>query len=322
MRRIGVVLVYGLVTALAAAVAASAGSTGGLQQQTIASGSPAAVAVPLRPATSLPFRNGLVSRNDPVGDAQVDPRDNLAAADITRFTIQNDRNGFVIFGVTINQDHLFVGDFVIIFLDLDRNQGTGCNGDEGRLLATGRGEGVQPQFTAEVCRGGSFQTFTHPTYQGTFDAPDRRVLFGISVNGIGVRRFAALAATFWEPDEQNSFTDFAPNYPNEGYLNYTLRQVPCNELIRRPSLKGTYAVGGGSVVLVGLRVVGLPAGASVTVRGAGRSQTVTANGAGAARLRRFSGIRLRPGIAFTVSVRSQGCSVSARFRVNRSGRIR
>lgn len=308
MRTISLAVLCGLVAALAAAVAASAEP-----------GTTTAAAAPSRPATSFPYRNGFVGRDDAAGDAQIDSRTGAGAADITRFTISNNRAGFVIFAITINQNSLFDGDYVLVFLDLDRNQGTGCDGDEVVLRSVGRGDAGAPQFELYVCRNGQLAATTNPSYQGQFDAPDRRVLFGLSRAALGVNRFNALAYTVWVPDEQSSFVDLAPD---SQYLSYTLQPIPCSELIGRPGARGTYAVGGGSVVLVALRIVGLPARASITVRGAGRSERVRASRSGVANTRRFRGIRLRQGMIFSVSFSSQGCSVSARFRVSRSGRIR
>lgn len=310
MRRISLAVVFGLVAALAAAVAASAEP-----------GTTTEAATALRPTTSLPYRNGFVGRDDPPGDAQIDPRDNTGAADITRFTISNDRAGAVTFAITVNQNSLFNGDFVIVFLDLDRNQNTGCDGDEGVLQAVGRGTAA-PLFELYQCRNGQFAAVSHPSYVGAFDAPDRRVLFRISRAGLGVNRFNALAMTLWVPDDQSSFRDFAPD---SQYVSYALRPIPCNELLR-PEGEVSFDIfatpQGRRFAYRRMGVENIPAGAVVTIRIGRASATVRANSRGIAVTRRFRGRFIAPRAVVVIRVSAEGCVLTARFRVLGSGRLR
>jgi hypothetical protein len=311
VRTISLAVVCGLVAALAAAVAASAQP-----------GTSKEAATSLRPATSLPYRNGFRGVDDVAGDHQSDPRSGDGAADITRLTISNDRAGAVTFAITVNQNSLFVGDFVIIFLDLDRSQSTGCAGDEALLQSVGRGAAA-PLFELYQCRNGQFAAVTHPSYVGTFDAPDRRVLFRLSRAALGVNRFNALAMTVWVPDDQNSFRDFAPD--GGQYLTYTLQPIPCNELLR-PQGEVSYDIyatpQGRRFAYRRMGVENIPAGAVVTIRIGRASATVRANSRGIAVTRRFRGRFIAPRTVVVIRVSAEGCVLTARFRVLGSGRLR
>jgi hypothetical protein len=210
----------------------------------------------------------------------------------------------------------------VIFVDLDRNQGTGCNGDEVLFQATGMPTGQQEVFEVFSCQSGQFTRVQPATFAAAFDTPSRVVVFRLSARVLGTNRFQALAMTLWEPDDQSSYRDFAPD---GSYLVYTVPQIPCNQFIRpAPEASWSTAVTsrGPQFRYSRLGVERVPARAVVTIRVRGASATVRATTGGVAVSGRFRRFLVPPRSVVAVTIRAEGCSRTVRFRVLGSGRLR
>jgi hypothetical protein len=119
--------------------------------------------------------------SDPAGDN--DP----AAPDITTITISNDDAGVIEMKVTLaNRPTLEPGDELLVYLDTDRNETTGCTalGAEYAFAAVGD-TGPDDLFGVARCVGSALEIFPAASFGGEFDGATGRVSFRIAAGELG-----------------------------------------------------------------------------------------------------------------------------------------
>jgi len=163
--------------------------------------------------------------SDPVGDNE-GAGTGAYAYDITSVRVESEDDGLVTFTVTLKGDpaqggKLWSGDAVGIFIDVDRDQSTGDQGDEVAFRAFGRdNEDPQAQFCRSIEGPLSCQAISLGDFTSVASAQDTQVLtFRLQQGNWFTINFQVI--TYF-----NDNNDFAPGPDFTSYFDYDVRADP------------------------------------------------------------------------------------------------
>lgn len=149
---------------------------------------------------------------DPVGDSQR-VSDSAYASDITQVELTSQDNGDTTIAVTLSDGigHMSSGDELDVYLNTDRKAGTGENGFENVLVATGGSSGTSFQLcefvTPFTCHAGLEGFGTDQDAGGGVHV----VTFNITTGGISAFDFFAVSSFPRPGDPNNPLFDRAPD---------------------------------------------------------------------------------------------------------------
>jgi hypothetical protein len=154
-----------------------------------------------------------------------DPEGDTGGPDVTRSTVDNDRQSLSIALRLANRPSRPTEDIYTVFVDADRSAATGDSEHHGAdvlVAVTSGGGGLQ----ARVARwqGG---TWTAPALREgvsvAWDAPSLRIRGALGPLGVAGRVVRLSVVAVWEGIYPDANTDYAPDDPQRPYV-YTLRE--------------------------------------------------------------------------------------------------
>lgn len=276
-----------------------------------------------------------------------DPAEGGTAPDVIAVKVQNDDNANVTFSLTINGKRLIsAGDTVFVFIDADRNPGTGDTRFQGADYYFGAaGSDGTPQVEFCTWRG-SWNCAPWTGWGDTVVSATQHVMsFGVRFTTKTAFDFNFFVGTLYtDPATQATTSDLAPDRGSWSYRVAITPDADGDGL--RPPADRCPALAGGRYdknkngcpgpfqriqpvfpwdtdpvgkkwLLDKLEVRNIPNGSKVVIAGAGRRETLVASG-GKVSSRRFTGRTYRSGTPLEVYVTRPG-SVGA-FTILRIGR--